>query len=47
VNLLPTVGVIGEKVKEAVGFKGGNINVRLVLKNWGFCGRKRNQTGYW
>lgn len=46
VNRVPTVDVIGEKVREAVDFKGGNINVRLVLKDWGFCGRKRNQTGY-
>jgi hypothetical protein len=46
VNCVPTVDVIGEQVKEAVDFKGGNISVRLVLKNWGFCGRERNQTGY-
>lgn len=45
-NCVPAVDVIGEKVKEAVDFKGENISVRLVLKNWGCCGRKRNQTGY-
>jgi hypothetical protein len=43
VNCVPTVDVIGEKGEEAVDFKGGNIRVRLVLKTWGFCGRKRNQ----
>lgn len=45
-NRVPTVDVIGEEVKEAVDFKCGNSSVRLVLKNWGFYGRKRNQFAF-
>jgi hypothetical protein len=43
---VPTVDVIGEKVQEAVDFKGGNISVKLVLKmKLGFLWKKM-KSGY-
>jgi len=46
VNRFPSVDAIGEKVKEAVDFKGGNISVRLVLKKLGFLWKKTKSDSY-